>query len=172
MCPADENTICNSRTNRDLEASRRLVKNISCYEPETFHVSRQASTITTIYSSPACSRSNRSTLCPTIRQNSNRRLLATGLKLVNLLQSESFCSFVTKYFFLLQKKGKSFTGVVKSFLRNLSSICNEMFEEWIPVRSEMTMFNMAFLIFLCADFSKELVPCGFQIKIADGELNL
>jgi hypothetical protein len=104
--------------------------------------------------------------------NSNRRLLATGLKLVNLLESESFCSDVTMCFFLLQKKGKSFTGVVKSFLRNLSSICNEMFEEWIPVRSETTMFNMAFLILLCADFSKDLVPCGSQIKIAHGELNL
>lgn len=29
-------------------------------------------------------------------------------------------------------------GKGKSFLRNLSSICNEMFEEWIPVRSAMT----------------------------------
>jgi len=50
-----------------------------------------------------------------VQQYNNWRLLATGLKLVNLFQSESFCSVVTKYFFLLQKKGKSFTGVAKKF---------------------------------------------------------
>jgi hypothetical protein len=42
------------------------------------------------------------------QQSSNQRLLATGLKLVNLLLSESFCNITTKYFFLFQKKGKSY----------------------------------------------------------------
>lgn len=108
-------------------------------------------------------------------ENSNQRLLATGLKLVKPLQSESFCGVITKYFFLLQKKGKSFTDLVKSFLRNLSSSCNKMFEEWIYVRSEMTagryvqhgLLNSS----LCRLF-KDPVPCGFQIKIPDGILNL
>jgi len=45
------------------------------------------------------------------QENSNLRLLATGLKVANFLQRESFYNVTTKYFFLFQKQGKSFTEV-------------------------------------------------------------